>query len=49
MVLLKNIINYHYNERMEYLDKCKIAIDNFTLLGMQEYGHELENFFTKFS
>lgn len=49
MVLLKNIINYHYNERTEYLDKCKIAIDNFTLLGMQEYGHELENFFTKFS
>ncbi|WP_182438082.1 helix-turn-helix domain-containing protein [Lactobacillus bombicola] len=47
ILLLKNMIEYHYEAEDKYLDICRIAIKNFSLLGMPEYGKELERFFKK--
>ncbi|WP_147441065.1 MULTISPECIES: helix-turn-helix domain-containing protein [unclassified Lactobacillus] len=47
ILLLKNMIEYHYKAEDKYLDICRIAIENFSLLGMPEYGKELERFFKK--
>jgi Rgg/GadR/MutR family transcriptional activator len=47
ILLLKNMIEYHYKAEDKYLDICRIAIENFALLGMPKYGKELERFFKK--
>lgn len=49
ILLLKNMIKYHYKTEAKYLDICRRAIDNFSLLGMPEYGKELERFFKKYN
>lgn len=49
ILLLKNMIKYHYKTEAKYLDICRRAIDNFSLLGMPEYGQELERFFKKYN
>ena len=45
ILLLKNMVKYHYEPKNEYLKICQIAIENFSLLGMNEYGKELNQFF----
>lgn len=45
ILLLKNMVKYHYEPKFEYLKICQIAIENFSLLGMNEYGKELNQFF----
>jgi Rgg/GadR/MutR family transcriptional activator len=49
ILLLKNMIKYHYKTEAKYLDICRRAIENFSLLGMPEYGQELERFFKKYN
>lgn len=44
LVLLENMVNYHFVHKPEYISKCKWAIKNFTLLGMPEYGEQAELF-----
>ena len=44
LVLLENIIKYHFVLKSEYLANCKWAVKNFTFLGMPEYGGQAELF-----
>ena len=44
LVLLENIIKYHFVHKSEYLANCKWAVKNFALLGMPEYGGQAELF-----
>ena len=47
IVLLENMIMYHYDAKDKYLQICHKAIENFSLLGMPEYGKEITRFFEK--
>ena len=47
LVLLENMISYHFEHKSEYLSKCKWAVKNFTLLGMPEYGEQAKIFFNE--
>ena len=47
LVLLENMISYHFEHKSEYLSKCKWAVKNFTLLGMPEYGEQIKIFFNE--
>ena len=47
LVLLENMISYHFEHKSEYLSKCKWAVKNFTLLGMSEYGEQIKIFFNE--
>ena len=47
IVLLENMIMYHYDAKDKYLQICHKAIENFSLLGMPEYGKEINKFFEK--
>lgn len=47
LVLLENMISYHFEHRSEYLSKCKWTVKNFTLLGMPEYGEQIKIFFNE--
>lgn len=48
LVVLENMINYHFDHQHKYWDKCKLAIKSFGLAGMSEYGNELNKFFLKY-
>jgi hypothetical protein len=47
LVVLENMINYHYQPDDEYLDNIEVLIKSFSLIGMQEYGQELATFVEK--
>ncbi|RMC60719.1 XRE family transcriptional regulator [Lactobacillus sp. ESL0260] len=47
IVLLENMIMYHYDAKDKYLQICHKLIENFSLLGMTEYGKEINKFFEK--
>ena len=47
IVLLENMIMYQYDAKDKYLQICHKAIENFSLLGMPEYGKEITRFFEK--
>lgn len=40
----KHLSSYHFNHKNEDLDNCHIIIANVKLVGMNEYGTELEKF-----
>lgn len=48
LVLLENMVNYHFDHQDKYLKKCEWAIKNFTLMGMPEYGNEVDSFFRQY-
>lgn len=48
LVFLENMINEHFDHQEEYVAKCQWAIKNFDLLGMHEYGKEVERFFNEY-
>ena len=43
----KHLSSYHFNHKNEDLDNCHIIIANVKLVGMNEYGTELEKFLNK--
>ena len=43
----KHLSSYHFNNKNEDLDNCHIIIANVKLVGMNEYGTELEKFLNK--
>ncbi|MCT0193174.1 Rgg/GadR/MutR family transcriptional regulator [Lactobacillus helveticus] len=43
----KHLSSYHFNHKNEDLDNCHIIITNVKLVGMKEYGTELEQFLNK--
>ena len=43
----KHLSSYHFNYKNEDLDNCHIIIANVKLVGMNEYGTELEKFLNK--
>ena len=43
----KHLSSYHFNHKNEDLDNCHIIITNVKLVGMNEYGTELEKFLNK--
>lgn len=47
LVVLENMINYHYQPDDEYLDNIGVIIKSFSLIGMKEYGQELATFVEK--
>ena len=46
--ILKNIVNYHYERKDEYLNKARRAIDYISSLGMPEYSKDVKGFFDKY-
>ena len=46
--ILKNIVNYHYERKDEYLNKARRAIDHISSLGMPEYSKDVKGFFDKY-
>lgn len=46
--ILKNIVNYHYERKDEYLNKVRRAIDHISSLGMPEYSKDVKGFFDKY-
>ncbi|BDR60994.1 helix-turn-helix domain-containing protein [Lactobacillus xylocopicola] len=48
LILLENMVAYHDDQRSEYLAKCQLAINNFTLLGLPKFGAEVQKFFDKY-
>lgn len=46
--ILKNIVNYHYERKDEYLNKARMAIDHISSLGMPEYSKDVKGFFDKY-
>lgn len=45
LLVLENMVKYHFDHQDKYLEKCEWAIKNFTLMGMPEYGQEVRHFF----
>lgn len=48
IVILENMINYHFDHQDIYLKNAKWGIKNFSFLGMPEYGSELTKFFNEY-
>ena len=48
LLVLENMVNYHFDHQDKYLEKCEWAIKNFTLIGMPEYGSEVDSFFRQY-
>lgn len=48
LLFFENFIEYLKTNNKKALDKCKIAINNFNLLGMPEYGQQIQLFFDKY-
>lgn len=38
LLLLENMIAYHFNKKKEHLRKCKIALNNYALLGLPAFA-----------
>ncbi len=46
--ILKNIVNYHYERKVEYLTKARMAIDHISSLGMPEYSKDMKDILDKY-
>lgn len=46
--ILKNIVNYHYERKDEYLSKARMAIDHISSLGMPEYSKDMKDILDKY-
>lgn len=46
--ILKNIVNYHYERKDEYLNKARMAIDHISSLGMPEYSKDMKDILDKY-
>lgn len=46
--ILKNIVNYHYERKDEYLNKARMAIDHVSSLGMPEYSKDMKGILDKY-
>ena len=46
--ILKNIVNYHYGRKDEYLNKARMAIDHISSLGMPEYSKDMKDILDKY-
>ena len=46
--ILKNIVNYHYERKVEYLNKARMAIDHISSLGMPEYSKDMKDILDKY-
>ena len=46
--ILKNIVNYHYERKDEYLNKARMAIDHISSLGMPEYSKDMKGILDKY-
>lgn len=47
--LYSNLIKYHFEEKQEYLDRCKEIVQGIKLMGMAEYGQVLEQIVQKYT
>ena len=45
--ILKNIVNYHYEKKDEYVNKARMAIDHISSLGMPEYSKDMKKILDK--
>ncbi|MDF7639875.1 Rgg/GadR/MutR family transcriptional regulator [Lactobacillus sp. ESL0791] len=45
LLLMANLIAYHLDGQKEHLANCQLALKNFTVLGMPEYGQTLTQFY----
>lgn len=48
LLFFENFIEYLKTNNKKALNNCKIAINNFGLLGMTEYGQQIQLFFDKY-
>lgn len=47
-MLLTNFIEYHFKQNKDHLVRVKAGVQNFFLLGMPEYGKEVEKELAKY-
>lgn len=48
IMLLTNFIEYHFDQDKDHLVEVKAGVRNFFLLGMTEYGKEVEKELAKY-